>query len=348
MKFEDVIGNVPVKESLFRMMEEGRLGHAILFSEKDGGGAFALALALAQKVNCTSPAGSDSCGVCPGCHKYGKLIHPDLHFIFPVGKAKFLTDSEKKAPICDYFIERFRAFALSNPYFLEQELYDALELDSSNAGISVNEAKDISQKLSLKSFEGRFRTIIIYLPEKMNVPAANKLLKLLEEPPMGTLFLLITHNPDKVLQTIRSRCQIVGTIPFSREDEEKAHGEFKGNPEYAALMETLLEAGLSKKVIDTFPVWENISARDREKQKEFCIYAEEYIRNIFLYSNGLEPLARMPAGMEPAIRSFSGRIKPTFYRKAFAKLEEAVAAVEGNANAKLNFCDLCNQLLLFL
>ena len=330
------------------MMEEGRMGHAILFSEKDGGGAFALSLALAQKVNCTGPAGADSCGVCPSCHKYGKLIHPDLHFIFPVSKAKSLTDSEKKAPISDYFIEKFRAFALSNPYFLEQELYDALELDSSNAGISVNEAKDITQKLSLKSFEGQFRTIIIYLPEKMNGPAANKLLKLLEEPPLGTLFLLITHKPDRVLQTIRSRCQIVEMIPFSREEEKKARGEIKGNPEYAALMETLLEAGLSKKVIDTFPVWENISAKEREKQKEFCIYAEEYIRNIFLYSNGLESLVRVPDGMEATLRSFSGRIKPAFYRKAFAKLENAAAAVEGNAHATLNFCDLCNQLLLFL
>lgn len=348
MLFKDVIGNEAVRESLSRMMEAGRLGHAILLREEDGGGAFPLALALAGKVNCTGDGGDDACGVCPSCHKYGKLIHPDLHFVFPVSKAQSLSESEKKAPVSDFFLEKFRRFAMENPYFREQELYDALGLDSNNVGISVNEARNISRIASLRSSEGRYRTIIIYLPEKMNVPAANKLLKLLEEPPGGTLFLMISHKPERMLETIRSRCQIMNLVPLSTEESSRVHGEYTGNPEYASLMETLLEAGLAKRVIDTFPVWEAVSAKDREKQKEFCLYAESYIRNIFLFSKGLESLAVVPSGQETVIRSLSGRIKPSFYLKAFSKIDSALAAVEGNSNAKLNFCDLCNQLLLLL
>lgn len=348
MLFGDVIGNASVKESLSRMLEAGRMGHAILFCEEDGGGAFPLAVALAQKVNCTGPSGHDSCGECPSCHKYGKLIHPDLHFVFPVSKSQSLSESEKKAPVSEYFLEKFRSFALGNPYFTEQELYDALGLDSNNTGISVNEAANISRTLSLRSSEGLYRTVVIYLPEKMNVSAANKLLKLLEEPPAGTLFLLISHKPERMLETIRSRCQIVNLAPLSREERSRVSGESVGNPEYASLVGTLLEAGLAKKVIDTFPVWEAVSAKDREKQKEFCLYACRYIRDIFLFSKGLESLTSVPQELEPVIRSFSSRIKPSFYQKAFAKLESALAAVEGNSNAKLNFCDLCNQILLIL
>ncbi len=348
MLFKDVIGNDAVKNSLSRMLEAGRLGHAILFCEEDGGGAFPLAAALAKRVNCTGDSGYDSCGVCPSCHKYGKLIHPDLHFIFPVSKSQSLTESEKKAPVSEFFLEKFRAFALENPYFREQELYDALGLDSNNAGISVNEAKNISHVASLRSSEGLYKTIVIYLPEKMNIAAANKLLKLLEEPPAGTLFLMISHKPERMLQTIRSRCQIMHLTPLSAGEIRSIHGEYMGNPEYASLMETLLEAGLAKKAIDTISVWEAVSAKDREKQKEFCIYAESYIRNIFLFSKGLESLATVPSGQESAVRSLSGRINPAFYLKAYSKIDSALAAVEGNCNAKLNFCDLCNQLFLLL
>ena len=206
MRFAEIIGNESLKDALVRMARSGRLGHALLLTEENGGGAFALALALAQFVNCREPQENDSCGVCGSCHKYGKLIHPDLHFVFPVSASTALSESEKKGPISDYFLPAFRELALANPYFTEQQLYDAIGIENKSGLISVNEAKRIAEKLLLRAAEGNWKTMIIYLPEKMNAEAANKLLKLLEEPPETSFICLIAEDEYKLLPTIRNRC----------------------------------------------------------------------------------------------------------------------------------------------
>ena len=229
MRFSEIIGNDALKAQLMRMVRGNRLGHAILFTEENGGGGFAFALALAQFVNCREPQESDSCGTCPSCHKYQKLIHPDLHFVFPVSSSNALSESEKKGPISDYFLPAFRELALANPYFTEQALYDAIGIENKSGLISVNEAKRIFEKLSLRAAEGLWKTMIIYLPEKMNLEAANKLLKLLEEPPQGTLFLLVAHNPERLLSTIRSRCQLIALKPLSREERRRTAGGRDGD-----------------------------------------------------------------------------------------------------------------------
>ena len=130
MQFSQVIGNGEIKALLAQMVDNDRLPHAILFSEDGSWGAMAVALALAQYVNCENPSGGDSCGVCDSCHKYGKLIHPDLHFVFPVAASKSLSESEKKAPVSDYFMESFRQMVLANPFFSEEDLYDTRPLSS--------------------------------------------------------------------------------------------------------------------------------------------------------------------------------------------------------------------------
>ena len=340
MRFADVKGNDALKSSLVRMMSSGRLGHALLLVERDGDGAFPLALALAQAVNCREPLAEDSCGECSQCHKIGKLIHPDLHLVFPVSSTSALSESEKKAPISDYFLASFRDLALSNPYFTEQDLYDAIGLEAKSGGISVHESRRIFEKLSLRAAEAAYKTVIIYLPEKMNADAANKLLKLLEEPSEGTLFLLISHSPERLLQTIRSRCQTIYLQP--------AGGASQDNPELRRCTENILKAGLAKNLADTFPEWESLASLGREKQKEFCLYAESYIRKIFMVSCGLDGLAALTAEEEASVRAFARQIKPSFYEKSFAFLEEASRAVDGNVNPKLVFCDLCNRLLLAL
>jgi len=348
MRFADVIGNNEMKETFRQMVEANRLGHALLLCEEENGGAFPMAVALAQALSCQSKEGFDSCGECPQCNRFSKLIHPDLHFVFPVSSTAALSESEKKTPISDYFISEFKALALSNPYFGEQNLYDAIGIESKNGSINVHESRRIYEKLSLRSFEGGYKVMVIFLVEKMNQDAANKLLKLLEEPPSGTLFILITHNVERVLQTIRSRCQIFYMKPLSRDEKRSLTGPELANEEYSSLVETILEAGLAKRVSDTFPVWEAVSDKGREKQKEFCIYAENYIRTIFLLSKGLGQLVSITPEMEKKLKSFAQRIKPTFYTRAYAALESSVSAVESNSNAKLVFCDLCNRLLLYL
>lgn len=348
MQFAQVIGNSEIKEILGRMVVDNHLSHAILLTEDGDWGGMAIAVALAQYVNCEDPHGTDSCGECDSCHKYNKLIHPDLHFVFPVAASKDLSESEKKAPISDYFVQEFRELLLSNPFFSEQDLYDAIGVDNKSGIISVHEAKRIFEKLSLRAFEGKYKTMVIYLPEKMNQDAANKLLKLLEEPPAGTLFILVSHAPEKIISTIRSRCQRIQLKPLSKAEREEAGITVQTNPEYQELLVQLLRAGISKSIIDTFPIWEALADMGREKQKEWCIYAENYIRKIYLTASSLDSIADTAPSEAGTIREFADKIKPSFYERGFKALEGAIASVESNVNAKLTFCNLCNLLLLSL
>ena len=348
MRFSEIIGNEALGESLVRMVRENRLPHALLFTEENGGGGFAMALALAQYVNCRERGETDSCGTCGSCHKYGKLIHPDLHFVFPVSSSPLLSENEKKAPDSDYFLPVFRPLALENPYFTEQQLYDALGMENKSGLIGVSEARNIFAKLSLRAAEGPYKTLIVFLPEKMNAEAANKLLKLLEEPPQGTLFLLVSHNPERLLPTIRSRCQAIALRPLNREQRRAASGEEPDPAEYREIARSLLEAGLAKRILDTFPQWEMLADLGREKQREWCLYMENYIRKIWLCAQGLDDLAVLSPQEEAPVRDFAAKIKPAFYEKAFTALEGALQAIGSNVNPKLTFCDLSNRLLLAL
>ena len=339
MLFEEVTGNEELKAALKQMVDSGRLGHAVLLAEEEGGGAFAIALALAQYVGCKTEN---------QIHKSCKLIHPDIHFAFPVSSTASLSESEKKAPVSDFFMEEFRSLAVSNPYFTEQQLYEAIGIDSKSGNISVHEARRIAEKLSLRSLESDFKTMIIFLPEKMNVEAANKLLKLLEEPPAGTLFIMISHKPERLLQTIRSRVRIFSLKPLTREEKRATHRENPFEEEYVQALVSLLEAGLAKNVAQLFPVWESLAEKGREWQKDFCIYAEGYIRNIFLCSKGLQNLVDIDGRYSAAVSDFAGRIKPTFYPKAYSYFESTLSSIAANGNAKLIFCDLANKLLLSL
>ncbi len=212
MFFKDVVGQDDIKKRLIRSVKEQRISHAQLFSGQSGTGKLPMALAYAQYVSCRNRTDEDSCGVCPSCHKYQKLAHPDLHFVFPVFNAKNL-----KNPTSDDFLPQWRTKVLASPYF---ELSDWLEhIDAGNAQglIYERESDSILRKLNLKSFESEFKVMIIWLPEKMHVACSNKLLKMIEEPPSKTLFLLITENEEDVIGTIRSRAQLV-KFPFIDED----------------------------------------------------------------------------------------------------------------------------------
>ena len=370
MRFEEIIGNDELKRLLPQMVREGRLPHAVLFTEEGCWGALPFALALAQYVNCEQAqaasgacsarifsseqsktpetaeveagTAADSCGICDSCHKYNKLIHPDLHFVFPVSAGKGLSESEKKAPISDYFLTAWRELLLRKPYFSEQELYDAIGIENKSGIITVNEAKRIIEKLSLRAFEGEYKTMIIYLPERMNADAANKLLKLIEEPPTGTLFLLVSHNPERILQTIRSRCQRIQLKPLTREERKAAGLTAAANPEFREILQQLLTVSIEKKLIDTFPLWESLSEMGRERQRDWCLYAEQYIRKIYLVASGLDELAEPEPDEAERIRDFARRLNPNFYERAFKALEGVLSAVDSNVNPKLTFCNLAN------
>lgn len=208
MRFKDITGQEELKAHLVRSIDSGRISHAQLFTGAAGAGTLPLAIAYVQYLNCANRHDGDSCGECPSCRKIAALAHPDLHFVFPVNKQGKKSGEVVRS---DDFIEDWREIVESTGgYFSAQEWFDRLDLGKTLKGmISAKETDEIIRKLSFKSFEAEYKTMIIWLPETMNEEAANKILKILEEPWDKTLFILITERADCLLQTILSRTQEV-------------------------------------------------------------------------------------------------------------------------------------------
>ncbi len=208
MRFADITGQKELKEHLVRSIDSGRISHAQLFTGAAGAGTLPLAIAYVQYLNCPNRHDGDSCGECPSCRKIAALAHPDLHFVFPVNKQGKKSGEVVRS---DDFIEDWREIVESTGgYFSPQEWFDRLDLGKTLKGmISAKETDEIIRKLSFKSFEAEYKTMIIWLPETMNEEAANKILKILEEPWDKTLFILVTERADRLLQTIISRTQEV-------------------------------------------------------------------------------------------------------------------------------------------
>lgn len=215
MFFKDVIGQEEIKKRLIRSVQEQRISHAQLFSGHSGTGKLAMALAYAQYISCKNRSENDSCGTCPSCHKYQKLAHPDLHFVFPIFNAK-----QFNKPVSDDFLPLWREKVLANAYFQLSDWLSHVDAGNAQGEIYERESESILRKLNLKSFESEFKVMIIWLPEKMNIACSNKLLKMIEEPPSKTLFILITENEEGVIGTIRSRAQLV-KFPFISNDALK-------------------------------------------------------------------------------------------------------------------------------
>ena len=200
--FRDVIGQEAAKQRLLQEAGEGRIPHAQLFCGPEGAGKLPLALAYAKYLCCTNPGPEGACGTCPSCVKWNKLVHPDVHFMFPIVKS-----AKGKKEVCDDYLADWRHLLMNNPYFALSHWFSAMGAENGQALIYARESDEITRKLSLKSVEGGYKITIIWLPEKMHEACANKLLKLLEEPPEKTLFLLVSEMPEQLLSTILSRTQ---------------------------------------------------------------------------------------------------------------------------------------------
>ena len=319
-----VYGNTEVVAALHQMVASGHVPHALLLHEDDGSGAFPLCINFLEELYGGSP-------------RVQKLIHPDIHFVFPV------AGSDK--PVSLQFMGKFRELALENPYFFENELYTAIGIEGKQGNISVNEARSILDRLSLSAVEGGYRTVVVYLPEKMNAQAANALLKMVEEPPAKTLFVLITHAPEKVLVTISSRCLHMRVQPLSPEAEREVHArENASNQALTDLFHDLLEAIVSRDRLKALETGEAVAElKVREQQKTFCRLASEDLRRLFFLQK-MPALARVPEGEEDFYKRMAGALKPTFPRRGMAALDRALLLVERNVNQKILFTDLVNQL----
>ena len=335
--FEDVSGQEHITSVLRYETETGRTAHAYLFCGSRGTGKTTCAKILAKAVNCEHPVNGDACGECPSCRQMAKLVHPDVHFVFPVAAGSVIKDDH---PVSDMGVGAFRELFLKNPYFSEQDLYDALGVEGKSGNISVYEAKNIINQLSLSAVAGGYKAVVMFLPERMNTQAANKLLKILEEPPAKTVFMLITQNPEDVMSTIFSRCQGLRILPFDRSQlVVSAYSEENG-----ALWNSLCGALLKKNLYEALECADAIAALgSREKQKAFCNFASEQIRKAFLCDKGLEDIAYVTDGEVP-VKGLSSR----FCIKAVSFIDKASMLIGRNVSAKMVFTDLVNRLFVNL
>ena len=323
----EVQSHTALATTLFQMVESGRIPHAMLLHENDGGGAFPLLLSFLDRLYARSP-------------RVEKLIHPDIHFVFPV------AGSDK--PVSDQFLQPWRTLLLENPYFFENELYAAIGIEGKQSSISVHEARLLLEKLSLSAVEGGYRTVVMYLPEKMNLQAGNTLLKMVEEPPEKTLFLLVTHSPEKVLVTIASRCLFLRVPPLTREEDRRVHpAAQEGLSGYTDLFADLMDALLRKDLLAALETGEALSALEsREKQKAFCRHASTLVRDVFLVQQGLASLQDLSEEERPVVEGWAAKVRKTFPRQAASALDRAVMLLERNVSQKILFTDLVNRLYM--
>ena len=347
MKFADIIGNKVASDALRSMADSGRVAHAMLFYENEGCGALPLALAYVQYLNCRNPHDGDSCGECPSCRQMAKLIHPDVHFVFPVNKGPKSSDDK---PVSESYIKYWRELALANPYFVEADLQKAIGIESKSGLIAVPEAKSILSKLSLTAVADGYKAVIFYLPEKMNQEAANRLLKMVEEPPAKTIFLFITHSPEKVLQTIFSRCQSLRVLPLSKEEREavRAMAPEEDREEYETFMElftNLMKSLAARDLLAALECGEQMASLDsREKQKAFCTFAGECIRKIFMLQQKLPQIAGISPEEEAFYADMAQKCGRKFCSKTVSNIEKVAYMIDRNVNSKILFCDLVNRM----
>ena len=371
MLFKDIIGQEEAKERLIREAKEGKIAHARLFYGNEGVGKLPLAIAYAQYLSCEHPTDNDSCGVCPNCVKYNKLIHPDLHFVFPVIKKK------NKDTISDDYLQEWREILNSSPYFNLNMWLKEMGAENQQAQIYVKESDEIIRKLNLKSSQGGYKIMIIWLPEKMNKECSNKILKLLEEPPQQTLFFLVSEEPESLLTTIQSRTQrfnLYGIQEDSIRDalirryglnEKDAHdiahrseGNFlkalenihlnEENQLFFELFVSLMRLSYQRKVRD-MKLWsESLAGMGRERQKHFLSFCQRMIRENFIYNFHQPGITYL--SMEE--QNFSNRFAP-FINEAnvigiMNELNEAQRHIEQNVNAKMVFFDFALKMIVLL
>lgn len=376
MLFSEVVGQKELKEQLSKLARDGKVPHAIMFCEEPGYGALPLAVALARYMCCKEKNGGlDSCGSCPSCNKFNKLIHPDMHFAFPVNATKSVV-AEKK-PVSDHFISEWRDAVIKDPYITEEGWYSTIELENKSGMIGVAEASQILRKLSMRSFEGGDKFMFVWLPEKMNQEASNKLLKLIEEPPAGTYIFLVSQSPERVILTITSRCRLVRVPPIDAESHiMELMSEFDLDSNEAAFWHRLSGGSLSRarKLIEggekssehdknlmllmngcaskdlkkIILFWEDISATTRENQRIFCEYLLEFFRQAMLVSAGAQAISDTHPSKKEFINFWAGKIRGTFYLKASEAIDKALSDINRNVNSKYIFADLSNRFFLSL
>lgn len=375
MKFSEVIGQEDAKERLLQMVREDRVPHAMLLCGPPGSGKMALALAFASFLLCRERGEDDVCGVCPQCAMLDKWAHPDLHFSFPVIRPAG-TGAEHKMS-SDDFISEWRRMLSYGPYFTMDRWLAEMNAANQQAQIGVGESDTLIRKLSLKSSQGGYKISIVWLPERMNAECANKMLKIIEEPPSETLFIMVCEEPEKLLETIRSRTQRIDIKRIDAEAIEQALVERRGidadaakrisraaNGSWLNALEELDTGNEKRLFLDMFIMlmrlaysrnirelkkWsESVAAYGREKQKRMLVYFLHLVRENFMYNFRNPQLNYMTAGEEAFARNFARFINEANVFEISGLFDRAIRDIGQNANAKIVFFDLATQIIVSL
>lgn len=368
MLFRDIVGQQEVKERLIRSVKEGRISHAQMFLGEPGSGTLPLAIAFAQYLNCENRGEHDSCGVCHSCRKMQKLVHPDVHFTYPVNKT---TEVGDKIVTSDLFLDYWRKIIGNKTYFDEQDWYFHIELGNKQGIINVHEADNIIKKLSYKSFEGEYKVLIMWLPERMNQSASNSLLKLIEEPPAKTIFVLVAEEEGKILKTILSRTQIIRIPRIKYDDMVKSLTERYPNSAFPVTSIARLSSGsmvearrllemdeegndffgyvvgllrlcYQSNVVGLIDWSEEVASLGRDRIKRMLAYAERVLREAFMLNLQVEKVSYLP--LDPSQQDFYSKFKP-FIRpnnieEAFSLLNGAIHHINANGNPKIVLTDM--------
>lgn len=375
MDFNDIIGQDTVKRQLAKDADSGRVAHALMLCGAEGCGSMPLALAYARYLLCKSEDKHDGqpCGRCPSCLMTAKFQHPDLHFAFPIYK----LHGGEKPTLCDEFLKQWREMILQSAYFGYEEWASACDAQNHQLLIYADESDNMNRKLSIKSSQGGYKVMVVWLPEKMNEACANKLLKLLEEPPQMTVFILVSEQPDKVIQTIRSRTQMINVPRLSVEDVEQtlvsvygvlpaeakriarasagnmvaAQRTIRDNSEaelYFELFVSLMRLSYMRKVKEMKQWSDKVAAMGRERQKSFLGYCQRMVRENFIYNFRQSELNYMSEAESDFAVKFAPFINERNVMGIVEELTVAQRHIEQNVNPKMVFFDFSLKMIVLI
>ncbi|NRD18546.1 DNA polymerase III subunit delta' [Winogradskyella eckloniae] len=379
MQFSDVLGQNHIKNHLTTSVDAGRIAHAQLFVGPEGSGTLAMALAYAQYILCNNTngenlGGNDSCNI-----KFKNFSHPDLHFAFPVTT----SDKVKSKPVSKYYLNEWRQLLNQQPYGNLFDWYKLLGVDNKQGLIRVDEAQEIIKSLTLKSYEGGYKIMIIWMAEKMNTQSANKLLKLIEEPPEKTIFILIAEDEEQIIGTIRSRCQLLRFSPLPEEviaealvknyqivqsEATKIAHQSNGNYNKACdlvyqdsediqfekwfiiWVRSAFKARGNKAAIHDLMAWsEEIAKTGRETQKKFLKFCLNYFRQALLLNYKANELVYLePKSDNFKIENFAPFVHDANIMEISEELENAIYHIERNGHSKIILTDLSIKLTRLL
>ena len=374
MKFKEVIGQEEAQQRLIQMVSEGHVPHAMMFCGPSGCGKMALALAFASYLLCKNSEGTDdSCGTCQQCAMLRSWSHPDLLFTYPVIKPSGSSADHKT--ISDDYAREWREMLSEGPYFSMDQWLEKMKAGNQQALIYVAESEVLIRKLSMKSSQGGYKVNIIWLPERMREDCANKMLKIIEEPPQQTVFLMVCEEPERLLETIRSRVQRIDIKRIETQSIEKALVERRAidevmahqiarasNGDWLKALEELDASNENHQFLDLFillmrqaymrnvkdlKVWsESVAALGRERQKRMLVYFQHLVRENFMYNFGNPELVYMTTAESNFAKNFARFINEANVIEINDIFATALRDIGQNGNPKMVFYDVALKMIV--